>query len=1186
MKSSPILCLLTLVAVCWQTTPLTVAQAFLDHGGASSERVTIYLVLEGEPAVEAAAGARSKIALSGLASRTRVRAVQLQEQQAALHGPLRTLGGEVTGRFLRLANALRVRLPADRIAEVGALPGVKRIERAPLYHRQLTTSVSFVGAPEVWSSALNAADGRDVRIGIIDSGIDYTHAAFGGSGQPEDFTLNDPTRIEPGTFPTAKVAGGFDFAGDAYNPDDPAHETPNADPDPLDCRSGHGTHVAGIAAGMGVLTNGQTYRGEYPPDPGASEFAVGPGVAPRALLYALKVFGCDGATALVTDALEWAADPNGDFDFTDRLDVVNLSLGGIFGTLDPDATDVAAANRLAALGCVVVCAAGNDGNTFFAVGAPSVAERAISVGNSIDQGQGKALEILSPASIAGKYYFVEGAITTPLTNSGPVTGKLVYVQPGVGCDPPANSAALSGNIALIDRGTCFFSEKLLNAQQAGAIAVVMVNNVATAPIPMGGEAEGITIPGGMISEADGTLLKGRLDETITVRLDAHATVERPEFIDTLDDSSSRGPAAPLSSLKPEISAPGVEILSAKAGSGREGVSLSGTSMSSPMVAGAAALLRQLHPAWEVEHIKAALMNTAKPLVNDRGAPYPESRAGAGRLQAGHAARASVTAAADGTNGQVGLSFGALVVLEPHQRTRRIRLTNHDQAAATFEITVTNSVVQAGVNIQALTNTVTVPGGGSAEVPIELSANPVSFDPQPDATTEALIGGGSPLPRHFLYEASGQVWFTGPAGKIHVPYYANVRAASDFTSGITKLTLPASESTILSPEVTIQFQGSSVSSNLLPLVSAFELGSTSPNKHLADPNRAAADLIAVGAGSDAASAPSFADSSVYFGLATAAAWATPQPAVAEFDILIDVNNDSVGDYVIYNNNAAATNSGGGLDVFMSIVLELGPGSEILGTNAVRTLNVYPPDFLDTAPFNSSIMILSAPSGAIGLTEAAPAFRYKAFSYVPSGSFDQTGWISYNASRPVIDTTAFSSDGSPIYDDGMPFRVRLDRKAAEQTGQRLPRLLLLHHLGAPGKQTEIVTLDLTHDDIDYDGLPDWWEQSEFAGLATAGRDTDADGDGVTDRQEFSTSTDPNDPKSAFKMLSALRVSSRNIAVRWSGAAGQIYTLERSTNLLQGFTETVRADIRSTPPINSITDTRATGRGPFFYRVRLQE
>ena len=1186
MKLNARLPALVVALACCHLSPPANAQPLSAGQRASARPVTVYLVLEGDPAAVAAAGARSSRALAGAALRTRARAAQLQAQQATVQTQLQAVGARVTGRFTRVANALRVRVAEDQLPRLAGLAGVKRVERARLYHRLLTTSVPFVGASSVWSPLLGDADGRGVRIGLIDSGIDYTHADFGGSGQADDFASNDPTRLEPDTFPTAKVAGGFDFAGDAYNPNDAGHETPIPDPDPLDCKAnGHGTHVAGIAGGFGVLTNGQTYAGEYSSELSFSQFSVGPGVAPRALLYALRVFGCEGPTGLVTDALEWAADPNGDFDFADRLDVVNLSLGSEFGTLDPESTDIAAANRLAELGCVVVCAAGNDENIFFSVSAPGVAERAISVANTIHQGKGQALEVLSPAGIAGKYYFVEGAITKPLTNSGPVTGKLVYMQPRIGCGPPANAAALAGNIALIDRGTCFFSEKIMYAQAAGAVAVVMVNNLETAPIVMGGDPEGITIPGGMISKDDGALLKARLGQTVTVSLDAKTTVERPEFIDTLDDHSSRGPGSPSSLLKPEISAPGVEIISAKAGSGHEGTSFTGTSMASATVAGAAALLRQLHPDWSAEDVKAALMNAAKPMTDDEGTPYPESRMGAGRLQVAAAARAQVTAAAENANGQVGVSFGALVLAEPYQETRRVRLTNHSNAAVTYQIALSNSVKQAGLEVRALSNTVTVPANGSATVSLQLNADPAAFDLFPDATTEGLIGAGTALPRHFLFEASGQLWFASGAEAIHVPFYANARAASDFKAATPQIRLPAGESTVLQPEITIRFQGRSLSTNLFPLVSAFQLGDTSPNKRLADPNRATADLLAVGAATDMASVGSFADSSVYFGLATAGAWATPQPGLAEFDILIDVDNDGRADFAIYNDNASVTNNFGGKDVFLSVVLELSPDFYILSTNAVSFLNVYPADEVETALFNNSVMILSAPAESIGLTIESPSFRYKVQTFARSGSVDETGWIPFDAAWPVIDTAFFSADGSPIHEDGMPLRVRLDREAAAQTGQRLPRVLLLHHFALPEKRMEIVTLDLSNDDTDYDGLPDWWEQLRFTGLTAAGANTDFDGDGAPDRHEFLADTEPKNANSVFKMLSASRASSSNISVRWSGLAGQVYALERSTNLVEGFTVIVRNDIQATPPVNSVTDTDAAGSGPYFYRVRLK-
>jgi subtilisin family serine protease len=200
-----------------------------------------------------------------------------------------------------------------------------------LYEVNTASSVPFIGAPNVWGG-IAAADGTGVRIGIIDTGIDYTHADFGGSGLVSDYISNNRTIIEAGTFPTAKVVGGYDFVGDAYNAGSTNSDTPVPDPDPLDC-AGHGSHVAGIAAGLGVLINGATYNGPYTNGRDFTQFKIGPGVAPRALLYALKVFGCSGSVddSVLLQAVEWAADPNNDTNFVDRLDAVNLSIGSFFG---------------------------------------------------------------------------------------------------------------------------------------------------------------------------------------------------------------------------------------------------------------------------------------------------------------------------------------------------------------------------------------------------------------------------------------------------------------------------------------------------------------------------------------------------------------------------------------------------------------------------------------------------------------------------------------------------------------------------------------------------------------------------------------------------------------------------------------------------------------------------------------
>src|SRR5579863_8530726 len=220
---------------------------------------------------------------------------------------------------------------------------------------------------------------------------------FGGSGSLADYQANDRVTIHPGLFPTAKVVGGFDFAGDAYD----GTNTPKPDPNPTDCNN-HGSHVAGTAAGLGVTANGTTYRGPYGPAAPFSSLRIGPGVASGALLDAIRVFGCGGSTALVAQGIEFAVDPNGDGDFSDHLDVINMSLGSAYGGISD--TSAQAAEAAAQIGVVVAVAQGNDGDTYFIGGSPAAATSAIAVAASVDPGiPGVVLQVNAPASIAGSY---------------------------------------------------------------------------------------------------------------------------------------------------------------------------------------------------------------------------------------------------------------------------------------------------------------------------------------------------------------------------------------------------------------------------------------------------------------------------------------------------------------------------------------------------------------------------------------------------------------------------------------------------------------------------------------------------------------------------------------------------------------------------------------------------------------
>ena len=256
---------------------------------------------------------------------------RLKAHQDALARSVRKMGGTVEAKYQYAYNGIKVRLPSRKVAALAKQPGVKAIHPVATYTVDNRRSVPFIGAPAVWQDFGDTGSGQ--TIAVIDTGIDYTHANFGGAGTEAAYDANDSTVIEPGSFPTAKVIAGWDFVGDAYNPDNTdGTEIPAPDPDPLDC-NGHGSHVAGTAAGFGVKSDHTTYTGPYNSTTYSTSFGIGPGVAPKAKLVSLKVFGCEGGTNVLTDALEWVGTYNATH--ADAIDVVNMSIGGVGGNDDP-----------------------------------------------------------------------------------------------------------------------------------------------------------------------------------------------------------------------------------------------------------------------------------------------------------------------------------------------------------------------------------------------------------------------------------------------------------------------------------------------------------------------------------------------------------------------------------------------------------------------------------------------------------------------------------------------------------------------------------------------------------------------------------------------------------------------------------------------------------------------------------
>ncbi|MBT8077820.1 MAG: S8 family serine peptidase [Gammaproteobacteria bacterium] len=589
------------------------------------------------------------------AATQKAHAALIDAEQAGVRAQLAGLGARELSSLRAGDNGMRVLVDSSQLAGIRSIAGVSTVAPVTLHTKSLTRSVPWIGAARAHNAGVK---GKGVSIGIIDSGIDYTHAHLGGSGDPNDYINNDPNVVEPGTFPTRKVVGGYDFAGAAYDAGDPANSTPVPDADPLD-GDGHGSHVAGIAAGLGV--------------PGS----IGMGVAPKAKLYALKVFGEPaGSTALTSDAIEWALDPNGDGDISDHLDVINMSLGSSFGS--PDDPSAVSSSMAAKMGVVVVASAGNSGPIPYVTGAPAAAGGAVmSVASSLSGGP--TLGVETSGDVAGAHEALEGTSPVRLAD-GSVTADLMQVSDAAnieGCSAIGDD--MTGYIALISRGTCGFADKSANAEAAGAVGMIVYNDGATderiAPIVMGG-LDAATIPSVMVSYFAGADLSASLGGggAIVANMDESIMVDTI-FGDTMSGFSSRGPGHGGSTFKPDLAAPGSSIVSTLYSTGTEGASFNGTSMAAPHVAGAAALLLQKHPGASPEAVKAMLQNSSTSAVGAGtvGPTPPLARQGTGRINADSALKLKSYA----TPG--GVTFGRINPYHPVTVKRAVSIKSHDKS---------------------------------------------------------------------------------------------------------------------------------------------------------------------------------------------------------------------------------------------------------------------------------------------------------------------------------------------------------------------------------------------------------------------------------------------------------------------------------------------------------------------------
>jgi len=599
------------------------------------------------------------------------------------------------GYAIQINPGQRARLAG--VAGVKALWPIERID-APEFAGDTGSSPNLDKAIAMTRANIVHSDlgytGAGIKVAVMDTGIDYDHADLGGDGVQRD---------NSDVFPTARVTMGWDFVGDDFDFD----QTPVPDPYPDDC-GGHGSHVAGIV--------------------GANGTAVG--VAPDVTFGAYRVFGCVGSTTsdIMLAAMERA--------FADGAHILNMSIGS--RAQWPQYPTAEASSRLVKRGMVVVASIGNNGplgsapDGPWAAGAPGVGTNVIGSA-SYDNGQ---LSI----EVNGNSYGYNQATASP---TAPTSGSLPLSQTGTpttvddGCVAlPAGSQ--TGNAVLIRRGTCGFYVKAINAQNAGAAAVVLYNNVAgginPTVAPVAPATDPVVIPVVAILATHGAEISAAITAGPTTLNWTDQAVTFPQGTGGLISGfSSFGMAADLT-LKPDLGAPGGGIVSTiPLEQGAYGVN-SGTSMSSPHIAGAAALLLQAKQTkrgnYPAHAVRDRLQNSANPTPwsGNPALGFLEQtvRQGAGLLDI----EAAILATVDVRPGKLNLGESTAGA-----QTRTLTISNTGSSSVTLGLShvaatsvgplsqtnfATTGTFLSDASAVFSADSVTVPAGGSTTVDVTIT----------------------------------------------------------------------------------------------------------------------------------------------------------------------------------------------------------------------------------------------------------------------------------------------------------------------------------------------------------------------------------------------------------------------------------------------------------------------------------
>lgn len=724
---------------------------FSDAANAQTARNRYALILEDSP-VSTRFGTRG----TARGAEAQTYRQQVETRQQGLKGELRSRNVQITGSVSTVQNAVFVAAPTDRINELKSLAGVKAVIPLRRYERKLNRATQIVNASAAWTTLGGITNaGAGIKIGILDTGIDQNHPSFIDSSlqMPAGYPRCDGNDC---VFTNSKVIAARSYVkrlAGGSGPDPSVNSHPD-DYSPRD-RIGHGTAVASVAAG--TTTNGLV---QYS------------GVAPKAYLGNYKIYGSPQVNDFTTDdviiqALEDA--------FNDGMDIVNLSSGGpaFTGPLEtgaacgnPDGVpcDLVASvcETLTQQGLVVIVSAGNEGNDGFfrsiaysSISSPATAPSVIAVGATTNShffqqiltvpGNGVPSNLQAMTVRSGDAFVPPGAVSAPMRDVA-ATGDDGYACSAL----PAQS--MTGTIALIQRGpignACEFFVKMTNAVTAGAIGVVFYNYDAS---PSGGPggASSFSEPAVMISSADGVALKDfiAINPNHPVSIESNG-VEIDASSDDVVSFSSRGPAAGNGGLKPDVVSVGTDMYMASQSydplgdmfSSNGFVSAAGTSFSAPMIAGAAALIRQRSPQYTPAQIKSAFVNTASQSVmtDEFGRMVDVRSVGGGRLDLGAAIGSTVTIA------PATLSFGIATSLP---QTQQLQITNTGSAAVSLTLAV-----------------VPVVTSGSAAVTLDKQS--LSLAPGEAGSISASLTGTTPAPGAY----SGTVTIQAPGVALRIPYF--------------------------------------------------------------------------------------------------------------------------------------------------------------------------------------------------------------------------------------------------------------------------------------------------------------------------------------------------------------------------------------------------------------------------------